>query len=128
MMKKLAVAVFALSLTALGCGSDDGGGKTDAAPKLDTVGAEVVTQPDVPVGPEAGPETQKPDVPALDQAVDKVTPIDQTVDQSTIDVPTPLDVPTIDGPAPKLDGGVLDTQAGEAAAPIDGGVDTGRVG
>ncbi len=125
MMKKLAVAVFALSLTALGCGSDDGG-KNDAAPKLDTQqpGAEVQV-PDAPQGAEAGPEVQRDTLPPIDQTVDKGG-ADQAVDQNQTDVPTPLDVPGIDG---GLDTNTVDTQPGETAKPvIDGGVDTGSVG
>jgi hypothetical protein len=123
MMKKLAVAVFALSLTALGCGSDDGG-KNDAAPKLDTQpqGAEV--QADAPQGAEAGPEAQPDNKPLIDQTVDKTTP-DQAIDQNPADVPTPIDGPGLDG---GLDGSPLDTQPGETAKPIDSGVDTGSVG
>ena len=123
MMKKLVVAVFALSFTALGCGSDDGG-KNDAAPKLDTPpqGAEV--QVDVPQGAEAGPEAQPDNKPVIDQTVDKATP-DQAVDQNQVDVATP-DAPGVD--AGRVDGGLLDTQPGETAKPIDSGVDTGSVG
>jgi hypothetical protein len=128
MMKKLAVTLFALSLTALGCGSDSGT-KTDAAPKLDTPpGVEVALTPDVPVtpGPEAGPEAQLDNASApIDVAIDQVKPTDVAIDQATpIDVATPIDG-AVDA---RIDGGAVDVQPSEAGHAIDGGVDSGSVG
>lgn len=134
MMKKLAVTVFALSLTALGCGSDDGG-KKDAAPKLDTLpGAEVQT--DTPIrtdGPLTGPEVQAdkpigPEVQAVEvqrvevQAVE-VRPVEAGIDTARIEAQRPVDAGTRDAPI-GIDGAKkLDAPTAEAAKPIDGGVD-----
>jgi len=130
MMKKLAVTVFALSLTALGCGSDNGT-KNDAAPSVDTKpGAEVLPQTDTPLpGPEAGPEAQ----PDLAQGPDLAQP--------PIDGPKPIDVAPVDqgNPVdggnqdtsihPPIDGGSVDVQPSEAGVHIDGGaVDGGSAG
>jgi hypothetical protein len=128
MMKKLAVTLFALSLTALGCGSDSGT-KTDAAPKLDTLpGVEVAQTPDVPAttGPEAGSEAQPDNAPApIDVAIDQAKPTDVAIDQATpIDVATPIDG-AVDA---RIDGGAVDVQPSEAGHAIDGGVDSGSVG
>ena len=129
MMKKLAVTAFALSLTALGCGSDSGG-KNDAAPKKDVQpGAEVQVSPDAAWGPEAqgpGLEVGQPDTkPPVDLATDQPLPIDQAIDHVT-----PIDVPqTLDGgvDAPAIDA-TVDVKAGESGAALDGGVDRGSVG
>lgn len=129
MMKKLAVTVFALSLTALGCGSDDGG-KKDAAPKADTQpGAEVQPTPDAPWGPEVqapGVEVGQPDTkPAVDEAVDQAPPADVSLDQ-----PVQIDGNTVDVGAdkPKVDSSTVDVQPTEAGHGIDGGVDSGSAG
>ena len=134
MMKKLAVTVFAFSLAALGCGSDDGG-KKDAAPKLDTQppGAEVQVIPDAPVKldtQQPGIETGQPDKPVSPLEVnppDVPAPIDVAIDQpALIDGPTPK----LDGgsDAPAIDGGAIDTSKTEAATAVDSGVDGGRTG
>jgi len=147
MMKKLVVTLFALSLTALGCGSDDGG-KKDAAPKLDTPpGAEVQPQTDVPItktdvpvtGPEVqvdkpiGPEVQAVEVQAVEvQAVEvqkvEVQAVEVGIDGKPIDVQPKVDGGTPDVPV-GIDGGKADTQQPtEAGKAIDGGVDGGSAG
>jgi hypothetical protein len=141
MMKKLVVTVFALSLTALGCGSDDGG-KKDAAPKLDgPVGVEVQTQPDVPVVnpdvPVSGPEVQADQAIAVDQtqAVEVQPTVEvQPSEAGAVDQGQAIDVqPTMDGGTPDapegIDGSTADTaQPTEAGMGIDGGMDSGSVG
>jgi len=138
MMKKLAVTVFALSFTALGCGSDDGG-KKDAAPKLDTLpGAEVqVDTPIQPDGPLSGPEVQAdkpigPEVQAVEvQAVEvqrvEVQAVEAGIDTARVEAQPPVDGGTPDAPI-GIDGGKLDAPPAEAAKPIDGGVDGGSAG
>jgi len=122
MMRKLAVTVFALSLAALGCGSDSGtktdgpvtpaldGGKTDTTVPVDGVA-------DAPIGAEtqvaldtASVESQQ----ALDQA--------QSLDQAaTLDTSTVVDAHAVDGIKP-VDGGV------DTHTPVDSGaVDSGSV-
>ncbi len=131
MMKKLAVTVFALSLTALGCGSDSGT-KTDAAKPDTKPPVEVQPQPDVPVaGPEAGPEAQ----PDLNKGPDLAQPIDvaKPIDVAPVDLAKPVDVGQIDGGTdapinPAIDGAAPDTQPSEAGAPIDGGAIDGARG
>lgn len=130
MMKKLAVAVFALSLSAFGCGSDDGG-KNDAAPKLDGLpGVEVLPQTDTPLQNDAPQKFDvTPDSTKLDVAIDQGAKLDTApVDTAAVDTATIDQAQGIDGPAVKLDGGTLDTQAGEAGKAIDGGIDGGSVG
>jgi hypothetical protein len=149
-MRKLATTAFALSLVALGCGSDEGTpAKTDAAPKTDTP----VLSPDSPVlspdSPVLGPDSPVlgPDSPVLgpDAEVpeDVVgTPVDTGKTDATpvVDSGAPdhydFDLPRVsfdaqspetgDRPSQPIDGGA-DGQAGEAAAPIDGGVVDGGV-
>ncbi len=135
MMKKLAVTVFALSFTALGCGSDDGG-KKDAAPKLDTpAGLEVQAQPDVAKmdTPLPGPEVQADKPINLDQAQGvEVQGVEVQAVEAGIDIGKPIDVqPRLDGGADApvgIDGARLDTQKLDTTKPVDGGVDTGSVG
>jgi len=60
MMRKLAVTVFAMSLTVVGCGSSSTTKVTDAGKKdAITPVADTGSIPDVinPAGPEAGPDT-----------------------------------------------------------------------
>ena len=92
MMKKLVATVFALSLTALGCGSDNGTPpKTDASPDLK--GVEVQPPPtDVPIaGPEAGPEAQ-PDLKKLDVVMppDQAQPVQVTYQDRRLSPPNRL--------------------------------------
>jgi hypothetical protein len=135
MMRKLAVTVFALSLAALGCGSDSGTkpvdtgvssevGKTpDAyvAPGVDTGAA------DAPMGPEVALDAGKIDATVADApAVDQAQGID-TAPQA-IDAPKGIDVQAIDSPKTPLDGGVDAPQA-DAVKAVDGGsVDAGNGG
>jgi hypothetical protein len=132
MMKKLAVTVFVLSLSAVGCGSDNGG-KKDAAPKMDVPsGAEV--QQDVPAQPETQPptDTAQPDQPI--QPPDTAVPLDTTpMDQAIDEGMNPLD-----GPAPVLDGGIdvesvdagmMDAEEPDMSSPgVDGGIDSSSSG
>ena len=123
MMRKLAVTVFALSLAALGCGSDSGTKTPDTGVALDTGKTDTITPAtdtqiaDAPIGPEV-------DVPAVD------TP--QVLDVAQTDLPSqPLDTkavdsPGIDGTKPVLDGGVdsqpkLDTNPALDAGATDAG-------
>jgi hypothetical protein len=117
MMRKLAVTVFALSLAALGCGSDSGN-KT----------------PDAPMGPEASLDTTKVDVstPDLPQTLDQAQSLDQAlgVDQAppTVDTAKTVDTQGIDGAKPSVDGSV-DTKRADAGAAVDSGsVDGGSAG
>ena len=136
MMRKLAVTVFALSLAALGCGSDSGTkpvdtgvssevGKTpDAyvAPGVDTGAA------DAPMGPETQPSVDAgkidgtvADAPAIDQAQVDTAP-------QAVDAPKGIDVQAIDSPKTPIDGGVDAPQA-DAVKAVDGGsVDAGNGG
>ena len=130
MMRKLAVTVFALSLAALGCGSDSGtktpdsavtpdGGKTpdayvaqgvDApAPDTTSMGAEVQ------IDTQKGGETQQvvADVP-VDQA-----PL-QTLDTAPVDGLKGVDAEGVDGSKQLLD-------SGADAPKVDAAVDTGNV-
>lgn len=136
MMKKLAVTLFALSLTALGCGSDDGGKKDAAAPKDGLPGAEVQVQPDVPITPDVavGPEVQR-DQTIVDQAQGvevqaavEVRPVEAGIDGARIEAQKPIDGGTPDAPI-GIDGGKLDAPPSEAGKAIDGGaVDGGSAG
>lgn len=126
MMRKLAVTVFALSLAALGCGSDSGtntvdtgvaaeAGKTDTTP---TPGADT-SLADAPLGADAL-DTAKAD----SQAADIPVGIDQAQGLDTaqgIDAPNVIDVQGIDGPKVQLDSSV-DSRRNDA-----GGIDTGSV-
>ncbi len=149
MTRKLAVTVFALSLAALGCGSDEGtpvktdtsvaqdGPKTiDAvlgpdspAPTPDTaLGPDAALNPDTAiVNPDAGPavEAGKLDVQGLDlQPISDVArPDGREVDRPEIGQPdggVRLDVQAPDTVQPLLDGGA-DAQVTEAAPALDGG-------
>jgi hypothetical protein len=138
MMRKLAVTVVALSLAALGCGSDSGTKTPDASPKLDVAkadvspGPEVQAIPDAPVGQEVQVplDTAKLDVSAPDvpQIIDQATPVDQAL---PIDVPNAVDVQPVDGPKP-VDGGAphLDAQPKvDSGSTVDTrGVDGGAAG
>jgi hypothetical protein len=137
MMKKLVVTVFAVSLAALGCGSDDGTPNKDSGPKLDGLpGLEVqVNGPEVQVN---GPEVQVsgPEVGAPDKAPDVNVPIDGTtvVDGGAPDQPIVIiDGGDIDAPVteagPTVDTGAADAKATEAGPAVDGGtVDVGSRG
>jgi hypothetical protein len=108
MMRKLAVTVFALSLAALGCGSDSGtqnpdvGGGTDSSTLKDTAPVTDVALPDTSIGTDTA-------------TVDVAVKLDAAVDQNT----------AIDGA--KLDGGVKLDANGVDSQVVDGGVrlDTG---
>jgi hypothetical protein len=130
MMRKLAVTVFALSLAALGCGSDSGTKTPDTGVALDTGKTDTVTPAtdtqiaDAPIGPEVQLDTAKVDVPAVD------TP--QVLDVAQTDLPSqPLDTKAVDSPGidstkPVLDGGVdsqpkLDTNPALDAGATDAG-------
>jgi hypothetical protein len=130
MMKKLAVTVFALSLAAIGCGSDSGGkpdaGKTDGPP-----GAEVQVVPDAPVQPDVvqpAVETGQPDKPAVEVNAPDAPAIDQSMDMPAVDGTSPVIDGGIDAPA--IDGGAVDTAKTEAGTGVDGGtgVDSQKVG
>jgi len=135
MMRKLAVTVFALSLAALGCGSDSGtkpvdtgvaseAGKTDTTPTpgIDTSLADAPMGPDLSVAL----DTAKVD----STAVDVTTGMDQAQVLDTaqvIDGPKGVDAQGIDGPKVQLDGGVdLRVDAGKALD--SGSVDAGTAG
>ena len=136
MMKKLGVTVFAISLTAFGCGSDDGG-KKDAARPDGPPGAEVQVQPDSPIQTDlpVGPEVQadQPITPdsrpsAEVQPVVDVQPGETGMDAGeSIDMQPEVDGGTSDAPM-GMDGGTPDIQPTEAGPAIDAGVDAGSVG
>jgi hypothetical protein len=107
MMRKLAVTVFALSLAALGCGSDSGNKNNDVGggPGVDGAAKDTagdVAQPDTSIAP--------------DGAIDVTAKQDVSVDQNTV-----IDTAQVDG-GPKVDATSVDTKVG-----VDGGagVDTG---
>lgn len=131
MMRKLAVTVFALSLAALGCGSDSGtktpdsataspdGGKTpDAyvAPVVDTGAADAPAGPEVQVQLDTQKvvDTQVPDAP-MDQA--------PALDTGSLD-----GIQGIDVSKPQLDSGVDAPKADTGPAVDAGSVDGGTVG
>ena len=136
MMRKLAVTVFALSLAALGCGSDSGtkpvdtgvaaeAGKTDTGV---TPVADAPATPDVFVGGEvqAPLDTQKVEAPVPDAPVllDQALPLDT----APLDGPKGPDLQGIDGPKPLLDSGA-DAPKADAGPAVDAGsVDGGTVG
>jgi hypothetical protein len=138
MMKKLAVTVFVLSLTAVGCGSDNGTpAKKDSAPP-DTKVTDTATQPDAPPvnGPEVGKDVAVgPEVTADKPVTEEVT---QPVEVGPVDVQPgeaqpPVDVAPVDVskdvPPPPLDVRTPDVPPSEAAPPVvDGGVDGRSVG
>jgi hypothetical protein len=123
MMRKLAVTVFALSLAALGCGSDSG---TKTTPDTG-VGAEaghpsVDSQiADAPIGAETQVplDTAKVDV----QVVDAPQVLDQApaVDVPAIDTPKAVDGPGIDSTKPVLDGGVDSQPKVDTGSALDEG-------
>jgi hypothetical protein len=131
MMKKLAVTVFALSLAAIGCGSDSGS-KPDAAGKTDgPPGAETQVIPDAPPKLDViqpGLETGQPDKPAVEVNVPDAPAVDQAgIDAPAIDSSTPGLDGGIDAPA--IDGGTVDAQKSEAGGAVDTvGVDSHPVG
>lgn len=147
MMRKLAVTVFAFSLSALGCGSDSGTKATpDTAVAIDAGKTDVVSPDaqvaDAPNGPEAQVvlDAAKLDLPAVDQAqvidqalvTDQAQVIDQAkaIDQAppAIDTAKSVDTQGIDGPKPVLDGGV-DIRVVDSGATVDSGsVDGGSAG
>jgi hypothetical protein len=141
MMRKLAVTVFALSLAALGCGSDSGNKTPDTGVAIDGAKTDVVTPnpdiaqtPDAPMGPEASLDTTKVDVstPDLPQTLDQAQSLDQAlgVDQAppTVDTAKTVDTQGIDGAKPSVDGSV-DTKRADAGAAVDSGsVDGGSAG
>jgi hypothetical protein len=136
MMRKFAIAVFALSLTALGCGSDSGSSAPDAANAVDgsaTPGAEAGAPKDgaTPVdGKALGLDGAAVEVAVSDVAStpDAASPTDlakpteagQVVEAGKLDV-----APAVDG-GPRLDGGAVDSNTADAPAPSDAGaVDAG---
>jgi hypothetical protein len=106
MMRKLAVTVFALSLAALGCGSDSGNQNTDVASsdggQKDTIGALDGAQPDTSIVDGA--------------AIDGAAKLDGAIDQNTA-----IDGAQVDGGV-KIDANLVDTKPA-----VDGGagLDTG---
>jgi len=137
MMRKLAVTVFALSLAALGCGSDSGTKTPDSAVSLDSGKTDVVVNPaDAPVtpadAPATGAEVQVPlDTQKVEtQVADAPVLLDQapSLDTSPLDGPKGIDVQGIDGPKQLPDSGV-DAPKADAGAGVDtGSVDGGTVG
>jgi hypothetical protein len=138
MMRKLAVTVFALSLAALGCGSDSGNPAPDTGVAIDGAKTDVVTpNPDIAQTPDApmGLEVQaKVDVstPDLPQTLDQAQSLDQAlgVDQApqAVDTAKTVDTQGIDGAKPSVDSSV-DTKRADAGAAVDSGsVDGGSAG
>ena len=135
MMRKLAVTVFALSLAALGCGSDSGTKTTDSAvtPPLDGAKADTtVPSPDIIADVPIGAEVQV----ALDGAKIEVSAVDSPlladqapgVDQApqVLDTAKPVDTQVIDGAKP--DAG-LDTRPVDSGSAVDSGsLDGGTAG
>jgi hypothetical protein len=138
MMRKLAVTAFALSLAALGCGSDSGTKPTpDTGVALDGAKTDVVSQdvgqtPDVvPAGPEVqvaldGPSADVPLVLDSPVLLDQAQVLDQAP-QIVVDAPKQVDTQAIDGPKPVLDGGV-ETPRVDSGAVDSGSVDGGSAG
>jgi len=122
MMRKLAVTVFALSLAALGCGSDSGtkpspdtgvGGETGKADTVSPSDKEVV---DAPAGNEVQLDTAKADVSALDAPAVDAPP---SVDLPAVDTSKSVDTPAVDGAKPVVDGGVDSAPAVDTGAALD---------
>ena len=114
MMRKLAVTVFALSLAALGCGSDSGNQNNDVGGGPGVDGAAKDTAADV-----AQPDTSI----ASDGAIDATAKQDVSVDQTTA-----IDTAQVDG-GPKVDANGVDAQAVDGGSSIDAtAVDGGTVG
>jgi hypothetical protein len=138
MMRKLAVTAFALSLAALGCGSDSGTKPTpDTGVAIDSAKPDVVTTPTDTATPDltiqVTPDTGTPDLAAVDAAI--VPDVAQTVDQAPpiVDTAKSVDVQGIDGAKPVLDGGAADTQHPDtqrvdSGASVDAGSVDGSVG
>ena len=138
MMRKLAVTVFALSLAALGCGSDSGTKTPDSAAvgldggKTDTTVAPIDTSAaDVAMGEvQSQMDTAKPD-----STVSETGAFDQA---QGLDSPPVIDgakgtevqgeVQGIDGSKPVIDGGVDAPQSDAATAVDAGSVDAGTLG
>jgi hypothetical protein len=116
MTRKLVVTVFAISLSVLGCGSDDGDTKDgsadvvrlDVAPKLDTV------KPLDTVAKDVSSDTVKTEVSSEVKADIPVTTDGSDASKDGgIDVPTGVDVPAQDDTGPTSgsdagDGGAVD--------------------
>ena len=132
MMRKLAVAVFALSLAAFGCGSDSGN-KTNPdtgaeAGKPDTYTPPVDTQiADAPIGTEVQPDTGKLEVANVDTPQLDVAQTD--LPSQPLDTAKPVDGPGIDSTKPVLDGGVDSQPNPDTTSALDAGaLDTGSNG
>ncbi len=129
MMRKLAVTVFALSLSAFGCGSDSGSNKPDTGMGVDSGKTESDAPiADAPVGPEVqvGVDGQAVDGPSVDMAHgEDVTP---GVDAPAIDAQV-VDGPAVDAVKPVLDGGPDATPHVDSGPAVDAGsVDSGANG
>ncbi|MGB8297216.1 MAG: hypothetical protein WCG85_17440 [Polyangia bacterium] len=141
MTRKLAVTVFAMSLTLVGCGSSSTTKVNDAGTDAKSATPDgIVAQPDglMPTGPEtgsAGPEVQKAQP---DAAVDtnNVTPpadggldgVADAGDVGTVNGPeagtkfdTQPKLDAIDAPSAKFDGPDADGSAGDGGDGGDGG-------
>ena len=136
MMRKLAVTVFALSLAALGCGSDSGTKTTDSAvtPPLDGAKADTIVPntdspvADVPIGTEVqvALDGAKIEVSAVDSPLlaDQAPGVDQA--PQVLDTAKPVDTQVIDGAKP--DAG-LDTRPVDSGSAVDSGsLDGGTAG
>jgi hypothetical protein len=126
MIRKLAVTIFALSFTALGCGSDNGTTTTDAY----VPASEAGTKPDLSTGTDTlqvGTEAGQPSVDVGTSPVDMaVVPMDvaQTSDVTIVpvDAGTGMDAQKpVDSSAGVDSGTAVDAQVTEAAAVVDGG-------
>ncbi len=124
MMRKFAITVFALSLTALGCGSDSGTPVADSGHAGDTAvttGAEAGAPKDTGSTLDAGATV---DVPGVDVAsADVAAPSDvaQPADAGQITEAGKPDAPPlpVDG-GPRIDGLSVDSNAqADVAAPTD---------
>ncbi len=126
MMRKLAVTVFALSLSAFGCGSDSGGNKPDTAVGVDsgkTTDTIVTDAPiaDTPLTPDTqvGMDGPVVDAPVVDVAQhEDVMP---SVDTPAVDVQEGVDGQAIDSVKPVLDGGAHDSGPAVDAEGMDSG-------
>lgn len=126
MMRKLAVTVFALSLAALGCGSDSGTKTPDTGVAAEAGHPTVDSQiPDAPMGTEvqAQLDTAMVEVSAVD--VSQVVDVAQGPDLPGVDSQKAVDVQGVDSTKPVLDGGVdshpsVDTGSALDAGSVDG--------
>jgi len=139
MMRKLAVTVFALSLAALGCGSDSGTKPVDTGVSLDGVKTtDAYVAPSVEAGAadasvnaevQGSLDAGKVDAPATDvpSGIDQAQGLDSA---QVIDGPKGIDAQGIDSPKTVVDGGAADApQAPDAVKAVDtGSVDAGTVG